>query len=127
MVDVLEVFCGITVASTTSSIPQKLADIFGYFDFDGSGTVTYDELFILIFSTLRSMQKVLGRGHEPEDSDCERIVDEICLKAGKEPPAALISLADIEVSEERAEMSTECTNIELVQLWIINPPVYALK
>ena len=64
MVDVLEVLCGLTVASTTSSIVEKLEDIFGYFDFNDSSEITYDELFIMIFSALRSMQKILGKGHE---------------------------------------------------------------
>jgi len=95
MIDVLEALCGITVASKTASITEKIGSIFTYFDFDSTGTVTYDELFILIFSSLRSMQKILGKGHEPEDSDCERIVDEIYLKAGKEPPSAVVALGDI--------------------------------
>jgi len=95
MVDALEILTSVSVASTTTSIGEKISQIFSFFDFDDTKTMTYDELFIMIFSTLRAMQKILGKGHEPEDSDCERIVVEIFLKAGKEPPAALISVNEV--------------------------------
>lgn len=85
MVDVLEVLCGLIVSSETSSIPWKISKIFDLFDFDKTSQITYDELFICMFSCLRSMVRVVGKGIEPEDSDVEKLSDEIFLKADREP------------------------------------------
>ncbi|GMH80002.1 hypothetical protein TrVE_jg6324 [Triparma verrucosa] len=85
MVDVLEVLCGLVVSSETSSIDWKISKIFDLFDFDKTDQITYDELFICMFSCLRSMVRVVGKGIEPEDSDVEKIADEIFLKADREP------------------------------------------
>ena len=88
MVDVLEMLCGLVI-SCTANIGEKVNKLFDLFDFDSTKKVTYDELFILLFSSLRSMVRVLGKGIEPEDSDVEKMADEIFLKAEKEPTAHL--------------------------------------
>ena len=82
VVDVLEVLCGL-VCAVQGSLPEKIEKVFECFDFDGSGKITYDEMFILIFTCLRALVRVQGKGVEPEDSDVEKMVDEIFLKADK--------------------------------------------
>ena len=84
LVDVLEVMCGLVVCCT-ASIEEKAKRVFDLFDFDGTKKVSYDELFIMMFSALRSMVRILGKGIEPDDSDVEKMADEIFLKADKEP------------------------------------------
>lgn len=84
LVDILEVLCGLTV-SCTADLPTKVQKIFELFDFSKSSKVTFDELFIMVFSALRSMVRLQGKGTEPEDSDVEKMVDEIFLKFDREP------------------------------------------
>ena len=84
LVDVLEVLCGLTI-SCTADLTTKVKKVFNLFDFSKSSKVTFDELFIMIFSSLRSMVKLQGKGSEPEDSDVEKMVDEIFLKFDRQP------------------------------------------
>ena len=121
MVDVLEVLCGLVV-SCTANIEQKVNKLFELFDFDGTKKMTYDELFILLFSALRSMVRVLGKGIEPEDSDVEKMADEIFLKAEKEPTAHLIQ------EEFVAWVCAECNfGIKKGQVKKIGLPMLMLK
>jgi len=93
VVDVLEVLCGLAVAGH-ASLPEKAEFCFEVFDFNGTKTLTYDEAFILLFTVLRAAVRLAGKGVEPEDSDVEKMVDEIYLRSDKEPTASL-TLEDI--------------------------------
>jgi Ca2+-binding EF-hand superfamily protein len=84
VVDVLEILSGLICAGC-ASIPDKITKLFSLFDFDSSEKITYDEMFIMLFTTLRAMVRLQGKGMEPEDSDVEKMVDEIFLKNDKEP------------------------------------------
>jgi hypothetical protein len=57
VVDVLEIVVGLVI-SCQANLFEKAQKIFGIFDFDESGRITYDEMFILIFTSLRAMVRL---------------------------------------------------------------------
>jgi ankyrin repeat protein len=74
MVDALEVLSGVCMFSD-ASLAEKIEFIFTIYDFNGSQTLTPDELTILMRSTTRALAKIGGTS-EPTKKDIERLCDE---------------------------------------------------
>ena len=74
MVDALEVLSGICMFCE-ASLAEKIGYVFTLYDFNDSGTLTPDELTILMRSTTRALAKI-GGTPEPTVKDIERLCDE---------------------------------------------------
>ena len=89
------------MASATTTVYDKVDKLFKLFDFQSTGLISYDELFILVGTAFTSLRKItctssvggpdLPRGVDVEDSDLEKIGDEVFLLAEVEPSIGKIT------------------------------------
>jgi len=83
IIHTLQVFCGL--ASVSQGLTsEKISFLFDVFDFNNSSELNYDELFILIFTTLSGIVRMIGTGYIPEERPVEKIVDELYAALGKD-------------------------------------------
>jgi Ca2+-binding EF-hand superfamily protein len=67
------------ITSSRAVVEQKVDLLFSLFDFSESGRITYDEMVILAASVLSGAVKITGKGHLPEDTNMERLIDQAYL------------------------------------------------
>jgi Ca2+-binding EF-hand superfamily protein len=128
VIDALEVLCGLTLLCS-GSFNEKINNFFAIYDFNESKTMTYDELFILVFSIMRAMVRIIppGKAAEPEDADVEKICDEIYLLASKEPTSVIaasdfVKYCEVEYAElfenssKSASITAFCVKLDMLDV-----------
>mmetsp|Transcript_23437 Transcript_23437/g.29391 ORF Transcript_23437/g.29391 Transcript_23437/m.29391 type:complete len:202 (-) Transcript_23437:334-939(-) len=110
VIHTLQVFCGL--ASVCHGLTsEKITFLFDVFDFNNTTELNYDELFILIFTTLSGIVRMVGTGNTPEERPIEKIVDDIFVAAGKDSSTKVTkhefqSFTDDPLQLTREDMST---------------------
>jgi len=80
IINVVEVISGLAVMSQ-STVAQKAEFIFEVNDFNDQGTLSYDELVVLLYLACSSTVLVSGKGVFPEEQKIEGIADEAFIFA----------------------------------------------
>jgi Ca2+-binding EF-hand superfamily protein len=91
LVDAMEVITGIAFFAN-ATLDEKIQFIFNLYDFDELGTITMDELNILMRTTCRTMAKI-GSMNTPGGDDLQAYSLEV-FKFCREDPDGELSLAD---------------------------------
>ena len=63
------------------SLDEKVELLLKMFDLNGAGSLSHDELVVLVYTTLTSTVLLTHRGTLPEDAACEALADEAFWKA----------------------------------------------
>merc|ERR1719162_579512 len=80
MVATLEGLAALSVGCT-DSMDMKLNFVFKCFDFKRDGDMSYDEVVIMLSSTLAAMAKMEKSGILPGDDQMEKLADDLFLDA----------------------------------------------
>ena len=83
LLNALEVFAGLVVV-VQGSLDEKVALLLQIFDLNGAGSLSHDELVVLMYTTLTSTVLLTHRGTLPEDAQCEALADEAFWKTAND-------------------------------------------
>jgi hypothetical protein len=80
MVNVVEVMSGLCIMCQATVI-DKARFLFDMHDFNGQGTLSYDELVVMLYLTATATVLLSGKGVVPEETAMESIADEAFVTA----------------------------------------------
>ena len=80
MVNAVEVMSGLCIMCQATVI-DKARFLFDMNDFNGQGTLSYDELVVMLYLTATATVLLSGKGVVPEESSMESIADEAFVAA----------------------------------------------
>mmetsp|Transcript_30074 Transcript_30074/g.60308 ORF Transcript_30074/g.60308 Transcript_30074/m.60308 type:complete len:183 (-) Transcript_30074:3-551(-) len=83
LVNLLEVMSGLCVMCQ-ASVEDKAAFLFSINDFNDQGSLSYDELVVLLYLAASSTVLVSGKGVLPEENAMEFVADEAFVYADKD-------------------------------------------
>ena len=83
-VSAIECLATLCVLAGKGRIGDKVDFLFSLFDLRESGRVSYDEIFILASSVLSGTVKMTGKGHVPDDTIIEKMIDQAFRDAEKD-------------------------------------------
>lgn len=106
VVHTLQVFCGLT-AVCHGLTNEKLNFLFEVFDFNSASELNYDELFILIYTSLNGLVRMIGTGNPPEERPIEKLCDEIFVTAGKDSTTKVTKLEFQSFTEENLQLTLD--------------------
>jgi hypothetical protein len=102
-VNILEVFCGLAIICL-GAFEEKTRFCFDLFDFDGVGSLSYDDLVAMLYMCISGTVCIIGRGTNPTDAKMNDEVDHIYDTLGIEthervPRDALLAYYEIRIIE----------------------------
>lgn len=80
MINVIEFICGLGVMCS-ASVSDKVEFVFMINDFNSQGTLSYDELVVMLYLSCSATVLISGKGVLPEEQNVERICDEAFIFA----------------------------------------------
>lgn len=119
-VNVLEVFCGLAIICL-GAFEEKARFCFELFDFDGVGSLAYDDFAALLYTALSGTICAVGRGTNPTDAKVAGHVDHAYATLGIErhrriPRDALVAYYEIRVCELSEDHGIELCDTPMVFL-----------